>query len=143
MSSYENNVEDFTLKHLLLFRICTSEICEKFVYKLETARICPGISVPLKAFLNAEQREILVNTFICASYNYCCLAWHFCFKKLVYRIERIHYIVLQFLHNDYDCDYNTLLKKSDKFLMEVQRLKLITLEIYRSLNDLNPSFMKN
>ena len=29
--------ENFTLKHLLLFEICTREICEKFVYKhLET-----------------------------------------------------------------------------------------------------------
>ena len=26
-------VEDFTLKQLLLFEICASEICEKFVYK--------------------------------------------------------------------------------------------------------------
>ena len=26
-------VEDFTLKHLLLFEICAGEICEKFVYK--------------------------------------------------------------------------------------------------------------
>ena len=26
-------VEDFTLKHLLLFEICTREICKKFVYK--------------------------------------------------------------------------------------------------------------
>ena len=25
--------EDFTLKHLLLFEICTRKICEKFVYK--------------------------------------------------------------------------------------------------------------
>ena len=26
-------VEDFTLKHLLLFEICAREICEKFIYK--------------------------------------------------------------------------------------------------------------
>ena len=26
-------VEKFTLKHLLLFEICTREICENFVYK--------------------------------------------------------------------------------------------------------------
>ena len=25
--------EDFTLKHLLLFEICTCAICEKFIYK--------------------------------------------------------------------------------------------------------------
>ena len=30
-------VEDFTLKHLLLFEICARELCEQFVYKhLET-----------------------------------------------------------------------------------------------------------
>ena len=30
-------VEDFTLKHLLIFEICAIEICEKFVYNyLET-----------------------------------------------------------------------------------------------------------
>ena len=30
-------VKDFTLKQLLLFEICTREVCEKFVYKhLET-----------------------------------------------------------------------------------------------------------
>ena len=26
-------VEDFTLNHYLLFEICASEMCEKFVYK--------------------------------------------------------------------------------------------------------------
>ena len=30
-------VEDFTLKLLLLFNICTHEICEKFVYKHSVA----------------------------------------------------------------------------------------------------------
>ena len=30
---WKQYVEDFTLKHLLLFELCTREICEKFVYK--------------------------------------------------------------------------------------------------------------
>ena len=34
---WKQYVEDFTLKHLLLFEICGREICETFVYKhLET-----------------------------------------------------------------------------------------------------------
>ena len=32
-SSHENNVEDFTLKHLSRFETCSREVCEKFVYK--------------------------------------------------------------------------------------------------------------
>ena len=59
------------------------------------------------------------------------------------KIERIKYGVLQFLHNDYDYEYNTFLKKSDKCSMEVRRLRTMALEIFKSLNDLNPSFMKN
>ena len=30
---WKKYVEDFTLKHVLLFEICAREICEKFVYK--------------------------------------------------------------------------------------------------------------
>ena len=59
------------------------------------------------------------------------------------KIERIQDRAPQFLHNDYDSDYNTLLKKSDKCSMEVRRLRTMTLEIFKSLNDFNPSFMKN
>ena len=32
-SSYENNIEDFTIKHLLLFKESAREICKKLVYK--------------------------------------------------------------------------------------------------------------
>ena len=58
------------------------------------------------------------------------------------KLGRIQYRALRFLHNDYDDDYNTLLKKSDKFSMEVRRLRTMALEIFKSLNDLNPSFMQ-
>ena len=59
------------------------------------------------------------------------------------KIERIQYRALQFLHNDYNSDYNTLLKKPDKCPMEVRRLSMMALEIFKSFNDLNPTFMKN
>ena len=95
----------------------------------------------LKSFLKTNQRKILVKSFIYSNYNYCPLVWHFCSKKSVNKTERIQYRVLQFLQNDYDSDYNTLLKKSDKFSMEIRRLRPMALEIFKSLNDLNPSFM--
>ena len=33
MAQRYKNVENFTLKQLLFFKICALEICEKFVYK--------------------------------------------------------------------------------------------------------------
>ena len=56
--------------------------------------------------------------------------------------ERIQYRALQFLHNDYDSDYNTLLKKSDKCSIEVRRQRTTAFGIFKSLNDLNPSSIK-
>ena len=56
--------------------------------------------------------------------------------------ERIQYRALQFLHNDYDSDYNTLLKKSDKCSIEVRRQRTTVFDIFKSLNDLNPSSIK-
>ena len=58
------------------------------------------------------------------------------------KIEKIQYRALQFLHNDSDSDYNTLLNKSGKCSMEVWRLRTMALEIFKSLNDRNPSFRK-
>ena len=112
-----------------------TQLCKKSADQLNA--ICR-----LKLFLNTDQRKILVNSFIYANYNYCPLVWHFCSKKSMNKIERIQYRALQFLHNDYDSDYNTLLKKSDKCSIEVRRLRTMALEVFKSLNDLNPSFMK-
>ena len=57
------------------------------------------------------------------------------------KTERIQYRALQFIHNDYNFDYNTLLKKSDKCSMEVRRLRTVVLKIFITLNNLNPSFI--
>ena len=33
VSIWKKYVEDFTLKHLLIFKICARDVCEKFIYK--------------------------------------------------------------------------------------------------------------
>ena len=51
------------------------------------------------------------------------------------KIERIQYRALQFLHNDYDSDYNTLLKKSDKCSVEIRKLR--TMALFNKRNNIN------
>lgn len=72
-----------------------------------------------------------------------CLVWHFCSKVSMKKIEKIQYRALQFLYNDYESEYSVLLQKSDKCSMEVRRLRTMALEIFKSLNNLNPLFMKD
>ena len=74
---------------------------------------------------------------------HCPLAWHFCPKSSQNKIEKIQHSCLQLLTNDYDSDYKQLLEKTEKPTMEIRRLHTLALEIFKTLNDLNPTFMKN
>ena len=48
---------------------------------------------------------------------------------------------LRFLHDDFEASYKDLLSKGGKSKMNVRRLRTLCVEIYQTLNDLNPSFM--
>ena len=45
--------------------------------------------------------------------------------------------------NDNTSDYQTLLEKSKKTSMEIKKLRNLATEIFKTVNNLNPSFMKN
>ena len=74
---------------------------------------------------------------------YCPLAWHFCLKFSQNMIEKIQYRCLELLTNDFDSDYKLLHEKTKTPTMETKRIRTIALEIFKTLNDLNPNFMKD
>ena len=43
----------------------------------------------------------------------------------------------------YGSDHDTLLRKSEKLTMEIKRLRLLIIEIFKKYNDFNPNFMKD
>ena len=97
----------------------------------------------LHRFMGKEQKEALINGFIFSSFNYCPLVWHFCSCKSSQKIGKIQIRCLRIIYNDYSSDYKTLLKLSQKPSMEIKRLRNLTLEIFKTINDLTPSFMKS
>ena len=49
---------------------------------------------------------------------------------------------LRLLHNDFGSDYAEFLKKSGKTTMEIKRLRCLALEIFKTVNHMNPYYMK-
>ena len=90
-----------------------------------------------------EERKILINSFIYANFNYCLLAWHFSSKNSINKIENIQKRALRFLRNDYSSDYEILSKKTNKCTIEVKRLRLLTLEMFKVFNENCPTFIKD
>ena len=68
--------------------------------------------------------------------------WHFSTNKSIEKIENIHKRYLRLTLNDYRSDYKTLLDKSGKESMRIRRIKMLAIEIFKTVNELNPSFMK-
>ena len=89
-----------------------------------------------------KEKEILLNSLFYSNFNYCPLVWNFCLSKSLNKIEKIQERALRLLHNNFTSDYSELLNKSGKPSMEVKRLRTLALEIFKTLNNLNPDYMK-
>ena len=61
----------------------------------------------------------------------------------VNKIENLQKRAFRFLYDDFEASYEDLLSKGGKSTMNVKRLRTLSVEICKTLNDLNPSFMNN
>ena len=86
-----------------------------------------------------KETEMLLNSFVLSNFNYCPFVWHFCYSKL---LEKLQERALRILYNDSISDSNQLLNKSHKGSMEVKRLRNLTLEKVKNLSHLNPEYRK-
>ena len=96
----------------------------------------------ISSFLGSKEKVALINSFIYGNFNYCPLVWHFCPTSFMRKIEKIQKRALRFVLDDFSSDYDTLLEKSNTCTMEIKRLRTLALEVFKSLNNLNPPFMK-
>ena len=65
----------------------------------------------------------------------------FCGKNVNKEINRVHKRALRILLNDYNASFDELLIKNDEKTVHVQNLQKLMIEVYKSLNHENPSFL--
>ena len=58
------------------------------------------------------------------------------------KLERIQERAFRLLLNDNESDYEQLLTKVNKPTLEIRRLKFLATEIFKTINNLNPPYMK-
>ena len=85
---------------------------------------------------------MMINTFIYSNFNYAPLAWHFSSRNSQKKIEKVQDRCLRLLFDDYSSSYENLLNKSGQPSMELKRLRILALEVFKTLKSLNPEFMK-
>ena len=96
----------------------------------------------LQKYMGKSEKVEIVNSFVYANFNYCPLVWHFSTCESIRKIEKIQKRQLRIVLDDYDSDYDVLLRKSKKVTMEIKRLRVLAIEIFKTVNNRNPNYMK-
>ena len=50
---------------------------------------------------------------------------------------------MRIILDDYESDYYILLSKGGKVIMKIKRLRFMVIEIFKTVNNLNPNYMKD
>ena len=95
----------------------------------------------LNTDISREQALTICNAAILSNFNYCPLIWLFCNKGANKEIDRTHKRALRIFYKEYDCRFETLLTRSNSFCIHFRNLQKLMTEIYKSMNQLNPSLV--
>ena len=123
------------------------QIDDKLNFNLHITNICRSAAnqlnalIRLKQFLSFEAKKVLVNSYFYSNFNYCPLVWMFSSAKSLNKIESLQKRALRYLYSDYESPYDTLLAKSGKVTMKASRLRSLCVEIYKSIDAINPLLM--
>ena len=96
----------------------------------------------LKKYISQKELDVALNSIIYSNFSYWPLVWHFSTNKSIEKIGNIHKHCLRLTLNDYKCDCKTLLDKIGEESMKIRRIKTRAIEIFKTVNKLNPNFIK-
>ena len=125
------------------------QIDDKLNFNLHIGNICRSAAnqlnalIRLKRFLGFKEKRILINSYFMANFNYCPLVWMFSSASSLKKIGNLQKRALRFLYNDYEISYEKLLLKSDRATINVNRIRILCTKIYKTINNLNPEFMRD
>ena len=118
-----------TFDYKLDFSLHIKDICRKASGQLNAL-------FRLKQYLCKESRYIAVNSFILSNFHYCPLIWHFSTYDSAMKLEKLYQRSFNFINNNE--------KVHDVSIsMQITRLRIFAIEIYKTLHNLNPSYMKD
>jgi hypothetical protein len=95
----------------------------------------------IRGFLTQCQTNILFDAYIMSYFNYCPLVWMFCSKLAHNLINKTHRRALRAKLNIFSCENDELLRIAKSESIHSRNLKLLIIEIFKSLNRLNPKIM--
>ena len=125
-----------TIDDKLKFDLHVSNLCVKAGRQL-------NVLYRFKNVFSIEDKKTLYQTFILSNFNYCPIVWNFCNTDMMRKMEYIQERALRFIYNDVKTNYRDMLTLYKHETLHIRRIKAVACEMFKTLNNLNPSFMKD
>ena len=95
----------------------------------------------LRSYLDLKGAKLLYMAFVKPAFNYCPLIWAFHGKKAQSLLNKTHRRALQAVYRNSALSFDELLELDDSPTVHVNSLRILMIEVFKSLHHLNPSFM--
>ena len=132
--SDEEKLLGVKLYRRLNFKNPVSNLCKKASQKLHAlARV--------SKYVEKSKLELTMASFVMSHFSYCPLVWMFHDRKSYNKINKIHERGLRIINRDITSNFEAPLFKSNSVSVHQRNLQLLLIEIYKTINNLNPSFI--
>ena len=111
--------------------------------------ICNKVSRKINAlgrianYMSLKERRIVVKAFTGSQFNYRPLIWMFHSRTINIKINRLRERALRVVYSDFKSSFEGHLMKDNSFSMHERNIQSSAIEIYKFLNGVSPSFLKN
>ena len=133
--SKEQKLLRISIDNNLSFKGHVHSVCKKASQKLHALS-------RISNYMDDRKVKQTMHVFILSQFSYCPLIWMFCYRQMNKRINRILEKSLRLAYDDYESSFQTLLEKDNSTSIHDKNLQLLLSELYKTLHNLNPSFMK-
>ena len=123
----KNSVSGFIINNKLDFTEHLNTVCKKANLKLYALN-------KISRFLSPEQHVLIINPYIKSLFNYCPLAWMFCYQKIMHKMHKIHARSLRFLLKNYKDDFQDLLMSSGDISIHQRCISSLLTEVYKYIS---------
>ena len=120
----------------LKFHDHVSHICRQAAKQISVLRRFSNI-------LSEKEKLQIFNAFILSNFNYCPLVWHLCGPTLSFKMEKTQERALRFVYNDPVSAYPNLLIRAKKPSLYLSRIRTLSIEVYKILNNISPPFLND
>ena len=134
--STEEKLLGVTIDKDLSFENHLDSLCKKASKKLHAlARI--------SKFMDTDRIVLMMNTFVMSQFSFCPLIWMFHDRRINNKVNKIHERALRIAYKDSHSCFESLLKRNNSVSLHQRNLQLLLVEIFKTKENLNPSFMKD